>query len=90
MVGNKITTCIECGNIIEICYCFCPYCGASYDDCKCIDKELTFEETKISLNSSNQILVSLKFPIEKQNFVNDSKDDFYRLEKWHIGRANFP
>ena len=90
MVRNKITTCIECGNLRDICYCFCPYCGESYNDCKCIDKELTFEETKISLNSSNQILVSLKSPIDKQNFVNNSRDDFTRLEKWRIGRANFP
>ena len=90
MGGKKITTCIECRNMIEICYCFCPYCGEVDDDCKCFDKELMFEETKISLNSSNQILVSLKSPIEKHNFVNDSVDDFTRLEKWRIGRANFP
>jgi len=89
MVGNKITTCIECGNLREICYCFCPYCGEE-GDCNCNHKRLVFDEEKITINSGNHIMVSLKSPIEKQDFVNDSKDDFYRLEKWHIGRANFP
>ena len=27
MTENKIITCIECGNLKEFCYCFCPYCG---------------------------------------------------------------
>ena len=90
MVENKVKTCIDCGNFIEICYCFCPYCGVIYDDCNCADKETVLEEENISRNYGNQILVSLKSPIEQKKFVNDSRDDFTRLEKWHIGRANFP
>ena len=90
MSENNIITCIECGNLKEFCYCFCPYCGETNDDCNCSHKRLGFDEEKITITSDNQILVSLNFPIEKHNFVNDSESDFTRLEKWRIGRANFP
>jgi hypothetical protein len=90
MAENKIITCIECCNLKEFCFCFCPYCGETYGGCKCNYNKSSFNEKKITINSDNQILISLNSSFEKQDFVNDSESDYARLEKWHIGRANFP
>ena len=85
---NETIFCIKCRGSIECCFCSCPYCGEINDDCCC-----KLEKSK----NSNKILptkYNSKHGLLKQSktfsFVNRNDDDWWRLEKWHIGRRNFP
>lgn len=80
--------CRECKGSIEYCYCYCPYCGSMTEHCRC-----NLENSK----GSDKILSALRNskldPLNKSkklSLANTHDDDWWRLEKWQIGRRNFP
>lgn len=87
---SKIITCKECGNMVDMCYCLCPYCGEITDDCNCTEEELILEKNEIYEFSGNQALISIPEINCDDNLTKYSDFEFQRLEKWRIGRANFP
>lgn len=89
-MDTKIITCDECGNMVEICYCLCPFCGDTAGNCNCTEEELILGKNEIYDFSGNQTLIALKQCNQGNDFTNDSDLEFQRLEKWRIGRANFP
>ncbi|MDH3313967.1 MAG: hypothetical protein OEM28_12620 [Nitrosopumilus sp.] len=85
---NEIIFCPECKGYIEYCFCSCPYCGNITENCRCnlenlrgIDKILP-----ASYYSKHGLLNKSK----KSYVVNIKDDDWWRLEKWQIGRKKIP
>jgi hypothetical protein len=76
---SEAVFCIECKTPIEQCFCFCPYCGEQKNNCFCnIDTEV--------LSTKNYS----KPDLPKPSFHNTRDDFWWRLEKWQVGRRNFP
>ena len=75
--------CIECKTILDQCLCICPYCGEHKSNCLCnadVIDDVRIPSTKHAskLKMSNTYLDSARH------------DDWWRLEKWQVGRRNFP
>lgn len=85
---SVVITCKKCGNLEEICYCHCPYCGENCD-CGFYDKKQVLSDIKILIPLENQLLLANKITKEKNQIIRPY-DDYWRLEKWKFGRANFP
>ena len=85
---NESIFCFICRSSIECCFCSCPYCGEiNNDDCNCkLQKSKNNNKRSHTKNNS-------KYDLSQQSktfsFMNRN-DDWWRLEKWHIGRKNFP
>ncbi len=83
MTENENIFCIECKTSIEQCFCFCPYCGEQKNSCFCNvdtkDDAGIFSTKRYSKPSTS-----------KSSFQSTKDDDWWRLEKWQIGRRNFP
>ena len=79
--------CVKCRDSIECCFCSCPYCGENIENCNC-NLESSNKSKKFSPVKNHSKLGLLK-QSETFSFMNRD-DDWWRLEKWHIGRSNFP
>ena len=86
--STKIIVCVRCGNLKEICYCFCPYCGKNSEICKCYDKELDLEDNVISLYDLD-LKSNLGFLTTDVKIENKTIYDTEKSEKGQIGRTNF-
>ncbi len=84
----SMLNCIECKGSIEYCFCSCPYCGETIENC-CCNQESSRDSDKI-LPTKHYSKRSLLKQSKKPNFVNTKNDDWWRLEKWQIGRSRFP
>ena len=85
---NEIPLCLECKESIEYCLCSCPYCGEITENCHC-NVESSKDNSKI-LFTKNYSKLGLLKRSKKQSFVSTKDDDWWRLEKWQIGRSKFP
>ena len=78
---NENIFCIECKCSIESCFCSCPYCGEQKDNCCCNITE-TKEDSK---------LLPDRYYSKRSLKISSTRDDgWWRLEKWQVGRRNFP
>ena len=79
---------IKCKRSIEYCFCCCPYCGDLMENCHCnlndSSKNDKFLPTKQEFKP-HRVKQSTELPLD-----NTKDDDWWRLEKWQIGRRNFP
>ena len=84
MMPEKDTIfCIECKCSIEYCLCSCPYCGEQKNTCYCCIDD-SKDDVKVLSTKYYSKLNSKKSPF------NTIHDDWWRLEKWQIGRKHFP
>ena len=84
----SMLNCIKCKGYIEFCFCSCPYCGEIIENCSCNQESLRYSD-KI-LPTKHYSKRSLLKQSKKPTFVNTKNDDWWRLEKWQIGRCKFP
>ena len=78
--------CVVCENPSLCCFCFCPYCGDT-ENCSCEINDSTnckssFRSNKTKHSLSKQMMNSSSFLVSKD-------EDWWRLEKWQIGRKKF-
>jgi len=85
---NESILCRECKGSVEYCFCSCPYCGNIMEHCSC-----NLENSK----GTDRILPPLHYSklvpwnkSKKPSPLNLKDDDWWRLEKWQIGRRKFP
>ena len=86
---QKVVFCaVNARALLNIVIVTCPYCGNITEHCRC-----NLENSK----GSDKILSTLHYskldPWNKSkepSLVNTHDDDWWRLEKWQIGRRNFP
>lgn len=88
VMENGIAFCIECRNLIECCFCACPYCGEMMKNCHC-DNEISTDSSATSF-IPHRLKPSLLKQSKKPLLINVGDDDWWRLEKWQIGRSKFP
>lgn len=88
--SENLINCSKCSNFTFSCQCICPYCGDTIDsDCNCLKKTLEIKNTEIKLRLDFQY-DSIKEPTEIQDLIKEYDDEWRRLEKWQVGRRNFP
>jgi hypothetical protein len=87
VVENKIMMCLECKESIEHCFCSCPYCGDVMENCHCNHKNLKDPEKFSSRKHHSKLDVFEQ--VNELSVVNVKDDDWWRLEKWQIGRSRF-
>lgn len=80
--------CIECKYSIESCFCSCPYCGEIPENCSCKLESSRENGKKIVIKHHSK--QNLSKQSKKLDFVNPKDEDWWRLEKWQIGRCKFP
>ena len=85
---NEVIFCIECKDSIECCFCSCPFCGEITKNCHC-NLEKSRSINKI-LSASQYSKLRILRQSKKASVVNTKEDDWWRLEKWQIGRSKFP
>ena len=83
MAENNTVFCIECKTSIEQCFCICPYCGEQKNNCFCY---VDVQDNVGVLSTKHHS----KLASSKSSFKRTRDDDWWRLEKWQIGRRNFP
>ena len=88
VIKNETLLCPECKDSVKCCFCSCPYCGEITEKCYC-DANNSKDHNRI-LPTKNYSKVGLLKQSEKPSFVNTKDDDWWRLEKWQIGRSRFP
>ncbi len=88
VIKNDDCICKECKCRIECCFCSCPYCGENTEDC-CCNIDNPREATKV-LPAKYYSKQTLSNQSKKPNFMDTKNDDWWRLEKWQIGRSRFP
>ena len=84
---KNIILCLECESSFENCFCSCPYCGKETEDCCCALKKS--KGTDRILSKSHDPKHGL-MRSSKSVTVNTKDDDWWRLEKWQVGRRKFP
>ncbi len=83
-VEQKMKICGKCKNYVTYCFCYCPYCGEiKLKNCNC---NLKISKDYKQILSNNQECVDKSF---KDELFRDYHKDWWRLEKWQIGRKNF-
>ena len=84
----SIMSCIECKNSIEYCFCSCAYCGKMKENCCCnlVNTRNSDKTVPIKHHSKYNLLKQSK----TFNLTNSKDDEWWRLEKWQIGRCKFP
>ena len=84
----SMLNCIECKGSIEYCFCSCPYCGNIMENCCCNlnSKRDNDKSLPIKLYSKHGLSKQPKTSI----LMSTKDDDWWRLEKWQIGRSKFP
>ena len=85
---NSIVCCIECKGSVEYCFCSCPYCGKTTEKCHCNLKS-SRDGNKV-LSTTNYSKHGFLKQSKKPSGVNIKEDDWWRLEKWQVGRSRFP
>ena len=89
MIENETIFCIECKSSIECCFCSCSYCGEIIENCHCNLEDSRENDKTLSIKHYPKL--GLLKQSKKLSFVNTKDDvDWRRLEKWQIGRRNFP
>jgi len=78
---------IECKRSTEYCFCCCPYCGKTIENCFC-NLEDSSKKDEVLPTKQKSKLRSLKQSM-KSSLVNTKDDGWWRLEKWQVGRKNF-
>ena len=86
-VKNQIECCIECEGSVGYCFCSCPYCGMMTKNCHC-NLENPRDDDKVLSTVNYSKLIFLK-QSKKSSVVSTKDDDWWRLEKWQIGRSKF-
>ena len=89
--SENLVICSDCSNFIFSCQCICPYCGDIADgvrNCSCSKKTLGGKNTET--NITNLEFDSMKKLNKIQDLIKEYDDDWKRLEKWKVGRSNFP
>ncbi len=82
-IEQETRICGKCKNFATYCFCYCPYCGENkLKNCNC---NLKISEDYKQILSNNQ---DLEKSFKDKLFREDYKD-WWRLEKWQIGRKNF-
>lgn len=84
MAENENIFCIECKTSLEQCFCICPYCGEQKNNCFCSIIDARDDVEILSTKHHSKLRES------KSSFKSTRDDDWWRLEKWQIGRRNFP
>ena len=84
---NPIECCIECEGSVGYCFCSCPYCGKITKNCHC-NFEISKDTYKV-LSTTNYSKPSFLKQSKKLSAVSTKDDDWWRLEKWQIGRSKF-
>lgn len=85
---NKNILCLECKGSIEYCFCYCPYCGSITENCRCKIEDLKCSDKILSTTHDSKFGILNK--LKKSSAMNNKDDDWWRLEKWQIGRRKFP
>jgi hypothetical protein len=85
---NLIVCCIKCKGSAEYCFCSCPYCGKTTENCHC-NLESSRDGDKV-LSTTNYSKHSFLKQSKKSSIVYTKDDNWWRLEKWQIGRSRFP
>ena len=88
ILENPIVCCIECKGSTEYCFCSCPYCGRTTENCHC-NLESSRDGGKV-LPTTNCSKLGFLRQSKKPSVVIIKDDDWWRLEKWQIGRSRFP
>ena len=86
---NNDAYCSRCGISLDSCFCFCPFCGDTTEDCSCNAKSSkNIDDTILSVKSNAKLHL---FKRLKTSYLLKTKDDdWWRLEKWQFGRRRFP
>ena len=84
---NDIIMCLECKNSIEHCFYSCPYCGDVIENCHCNHKNPSDQK---KIRNKHHSKLDLLEQTNEPPVVNAKEDDWWRLEKWQIGRSKFP
>jgi hypothetical protein len=79
--------CIECKGFAEYCFCSCPYCGKTTENCHC-NPEHSRDCDKV-LSTTNYSKHDFLKQSKKSFAISTKDDDWWRLEKWQIGRSKF-
>ena len=83
---NATFFCNECKRSMKCCFCSCPYCGEITKSCLC-DLEGSTKNTILQTKQKSKL--TLLKHTTKSSLSNTEDDDWWRLEKWQIGRRNF-
>ena len=86
MIEKDIEFNIECKRAIEYCFCCCPYCGNTITSCSCESDRLTKDMDLTTNRYHNHISNQSKH----MHSYRSDEQDWWRLEKWQVGRRNFP
>jgi len=88
--SDTLVVCSQCSDFTFSCQCICPYCGDAVDsDCNCSKKNLERKNIERGLRTDFQ-QESMKKITETQNLIKEHDENWKRLEKWQVGRRNFP
>ncbi len=85
---TPIAYCVECKGSVGYCFCSCPYCGNMTKGC-CCNVENSRNSEKNLPDPQHPKHISLK-KLKKSSATNPKDNDWWRLEKWQIGRSKFP
>ena len=85
---NPIVCCTKCKGSVGYCFCSCPYCGKTTENCHCNLKN-SIDGDK-DLSTTNYSKLSFLKQSKKSSAVSTKDDYWERLEKWQIGRSKFP
>ena len=88
MVKSNCKYCgFDCKNPMIYCLCLCPYCGVNGKNCSCDEN---FPSRRKA--SSRENLFNSKSHIPSKEFLieNHLGNNWWRLEKWQIGRSKYP
>ena len=85
---ENLIICSDCNTFTFSCQCICPYCGDMVGSgCDCSNKTLENKDTEIE--PTNPHLDSMTELTRMQELIKEYDDDWWRLEKWKVGRSIF-
>ena len=79
--------CVVCENPSLCCFCFCPYCGDTEKNCMCKNNDSANCKNNFRSKNKPKRIYSKQF--QSASFMVSKDDDWWRLEKWQIGRKKF-
>ena len=84
---SEIVFSVECKRSIEYCFCCCSYCGKTIKNCFCNLEDSSKKDEVLPTKQKSKLRL-LKQPMES-SLINAKDDEWWRLEKWQVGRRNF-
>ena len=76
----------ECENPMTYCLCLCPYCGNNKKTCQCYQNSTSRQRRPLQKEIPNRKLLIYFEPL----IENHIGKEWWRLEKWQIGRSKYP